>query len=123
LTIKKSYYAIHQDLLSNIIIAAQKRFPGIRLFERVAGVFYTKDGRVITVGGKGRCDLYGVIDINGYPVHFEIEVKSGESGIKKGSDQHRWQLFCESMNIPHVVARSVAQCLNDLEIKLNSLKK
>ena len=115
---KKSYYAIHQDLLKEIIFECQRTFKNLRLFPATNGLFYTKQGTPVKIGTNGMPDLFGFLG----PYAVFVEVKSGKTLIKKGSDQDKFRKLCETFNVIHVVATSPKQCVEELHLHLLNLK-
>jgi hypothetical protein len=81
------------------LLLAPERMPRVRLFRRQVMVAQT-DGRWMKAGIKGQCDLYGLLRGGG---HIEIELKSYGGTLSK--EQIRWQAFCSSWGVPHVVLR------------------
>jgi len=83
----------------HFLLLAPERSPRVRLFRRQVMVAQT-DGRWMKAGIKGQCDLYGLLRGGG---HIEIELKS--YGGTLSPEQIRWQAFCGSWGVPHVVLR------------------
>ena len=114
----KSYYAIHQDLLKEIVLEGQREFSSLRLFPATNGMFYTKRGTPIMIGTKGMPDLFGFI----WMFAIFVEVKSGKTGIKKGSAQDKFRNLCNKYNVIHIEATSPKQFVETLRGILNDFR-
>ena len=74
------------------------------------------------VGIKGQADLNGWIRINGLPIRLEVEVKSGNAGIKKNSPQGKWREMCRQNNVIHIEAKCPLQVVQNLKEIIEEIK-
>ena len=120
---RKNYYHQHQELLEKIIIRLQKEFGSkIKIYSRVTGMFYTKSGAPVKISNKGQADLYGWILIDNLPVHLEIEVKSGKTGIRKGSHQEKWMDKCRKDNVIFIIGQDPELVVKDIYSNIERIK-
>ncbi len=95
-----NYYQIHQELLDQVMIELQKKYPNGRFFSRAVGLFYTKNGSPVKVGYPGQADIWGIDQSR----HFEIEIKTGQA--RQSKSQKKWQKICDELGIIYKVIRS-----------------
>lgn len=100
------------DLTNSIILAVQREYPKARLWRLNSGAFYNPQGRLIRVGPPGLPDIDGYLPVNGYAVRLGIEVKRGRDRIRP--EQQAWGDALKNAGGIYVVARSVAQALEEL---------
>jgi hypothetical protein len=102
----------HQELCDKILFAVGS-LPNVRLWPRVVGVGRALNNynHVVSYGIPGESDLDGIIGPNGRKL--SIEIKTGKSQLR--SEQKKWKAMIEKFGGVHIVARSVEQCLADLE--------
>ena len=110
------------DIKGEIILALQKNFTNGRFFVRP--ILKTKiDGkRFISSGVKGQADIYGFVsfpvpineelDTIYIPIHVEIEVK--KPGEKLKPAQIKWKKICDLLEVPHIVAHSSEEAVDEL---------
>ena len=79
----------------------------VLIYKRVTGSYKTADNKWIQVSEEGLPDIYGIVLTEKWPVHFEIEVKTGKDTLRP--KQRTFKKCCEINNIPHCVARSVEE--------------
>lgn len=92
----------HKQLARALILAAQLRFGNdIRLFERHAGLLFTREGKPISPFRKGQADLYGWLKIDGMARHVEIELKIGRDKLR--AEQEDWKRTCEEGGVTYLL--------------------
>lgn len=100
------------ELTKAIILAVQDAYPDrIRLWRNNGGAARGATGRVVRFGVRGQADITGIVGPNGN--RLEIEVKT--EGDKQSAAQQRFQAMIEMRGGVYILARSVDQCLLELE--------
>jgi hypothetical protein len=106
-------YRQHQNRLTEIKLHLQKRFPGIRIFDRHVGMFKTINGELIRINKPGMADLYALFPSEFGLIHIEIEVKTGSA--RQSKDQKNWEKFIKGMGGIYIVARDAEETEKELE--------
>lgn len=86
------------ELGAAFALAVPFALPDVRVFRRNVLSVAKADGRRVRAGIKGQSDYYALIRGGG---HVEIEAKSATGSLSPA--QRRWQSFCRSFDIPHLV--------------------
>lgn len=93
---------MHETALGHLFIAAvPHHLPDVRVFERPIINVEAKQGFRVRSGIVGQCDLYAVVRGG---KHVELELKQARGSMRNA--QIRWQQFCESFGIPHLVLKA-----------------
>ncbi|QDP55284.1 MAG: hypothetical protein Unbinned400contig1002_14 [Prokaryotic dsDNA virus sp.] len=100
------------------------KLPHILIQRRNVGTFYTRAGTPITIGHPGEPDLQGVIGNQRcpnceHPIHpkpFGIEVKGTNGRMRLKQKLYRDNV-AKRLGIIYIVARSVAQAIEGLDIE------
>ena len=94
----------HENLVNAIMLDLQKIFRNkIKIYKRHVGKFKTESGRSIYISRKGQSDIWGIVNICGVGVHFEIEVKVGRDQLT--DEQLNWSDMVFKMGGIFVEAR------------------
>ena len=96
---KKSNYHAHQILQKTFMLDFQRKFPDARIFPRVTGVFYTRNGIPVKINRPGMSDAY--FYWNG--LAGEIEFKTGTG--KLSEKQENWRDLCHKIGILFILVR------------------
>ena len=96
-----NYYKIHQNLLKTFKLALQQEIPGVKLFDSINGLFYTKTGTPCKIGTPGQADCYGLYPTKNGLVYLQFEIKSGQA--RQSNVQKTWQAFIENNNGFYIV--------------------
>ena len=124
-------YAQHETLRAESKPLFQKSFPSMSLYTRHVGNFYIR--RILAGGSavnytpikiekKGRCDDWFVLPcyLPGnpiiFPIHGEIETKSGKSYLSP--DQIKWRDKCLRKGILWFENRDPQTTINNINIEL-----
>lgn len=132
---EKSYYAKHQDLISESLLETQKHFRNIKLFPAQVGFFYVKRGNSFhgpyKIGTVGQCDLNGWITLplkelnemfnqdDLIAIRLEVEAKAGKVLIKKNSPQEKWQNLCLKNGVIHILLTTKFSIINFFKKRFN----
>lgn len=97
---------VHSIAVNAIIIGVQRAVPDARVFKRIVGTLRALDdpSRIVRVGERGQCDLYGFVRGRPRAIPFEIEVKVGKDRLRE--DQCAWAESCRHMGIPYLMVRA-----------------
>lgn len=97
---------VHSHAVNAIIIGVQRAVPDARVFKRIVGTLRAADDptRVVRVGERGQCDLYGFVRGRPRAVPFEIEVKVGKDRLRP--EQNSWAEMCRHMGIPYLMVHA-----------------
>lgn len=76
---------------------------------RTVGTLKGKTGQTVTVGVKGRADLWAVLTDGR---HVEIEVKRGDGKGKLRKEQQDFLAFCNQHGILHIVVSDALTLFN-----------
>jgi len=96
----KGSYATHQNLIQEFKSICLSLIPGLHLFDRHVGLFYTKRGTPVQISIPGMADVWGIY--KGRLV--EIEFKSGNATQSK--EQKRWQEFCIKNDVIYILVKN-----------------
>lgn len=115
----------HDLLMQQHHLLLQSEYPDSRFFRRDTGMFYTFRNTPIRIGIPGMADSWGIIKINKFLIHVEIEYKIGKDSQSK--EQKNWQQQIESlggiyllvkddptaaMEILRIRIKELSECLN-----------
>lgn len=130
---KISKYEQHENLRSETKLLLQKNFNSISIFTRHIGLFYKKRELKtavhyvpIKIEKKGRCDDWAVLPcVSSYynsgavfPIHIEIETKSGNAVLNP--DQMQWRDKCFNKHWFWVLNRDPELCVYEVKKLLES---
>jgi len=93
----------HQQLVQKFKLYVQHFIPGIRVFDRVTGQFFTRNGKPVRTGIPGQADLYALYPTKHGMLHLEFEIKTGQA--RQSPKQKAWQNFIESNNGLYLIIR------------------
>ena len=115
----------HQDLLravrQGIQLTFSKQFPGLRIrtMAQDTGIGLRSCPCCHVQlpkrqqGTIGSCDLRGYIGELPWPMPFEIEIKVGRDTLR--DSQRDYAEMCDLLGVPHYVAHSQTESLEDIE--------
>jgi hypothetical protein len=86
------------DLQRELLIAAPRELPTLRLFRRNIVNATSAFGVRMRAGIKGQCDLYGVVRGGR---HLEIELKSATGSLR--AEQKAWRAWCVQWGVPYAL--------------------
>jgi hypothetical protein len=90
----------HKELANAVRDAVQKQLGDTaRLFERHAGLLYTRTGVPVTAVKTGMADLYGWVKTRKGARHVEIELKIYPD--KLSDAQEKWRNVCEATGVAY----------------------
>lgn len=92
------------DLLHHLIKRVPFAYPQARVFRRnIIKRVVVENGRkfMLRNGIAGQSDAYALIRGG---MHIEIETKAATGKVREA--QERWQDFCRTFGIPHIVLRA-----------------
>jgi hypothetical protein len=93
----------HKELANAVRDAAQKQLgETVRLFERHAGLLYTRNGVPVMAVKTGMADLYGWVHTSHGARHVEIELKIYPDTLSEA--QKAWRAACESTGVAYRLA-------------------
>ena len=129
-------YAQHENLRNETKPLLQKEFRGISLFTRHVGQFFIRrvinksaiDYTPIKIEKKGRCDDWfvlpcvlrgcaGLDNSTVFPIHGEIETKTGKSVLSP--DQIKWRDKCFRKHWLWFENRDAQILINNIHTELN----
>ena len=87
------------ELQRQLLIAAPRALPDVRLFRRNVMRVQIANGAQVKSGIKGQCDLHGYL--KGCGLGFEIELKSHAGRLSK--EQEAWRDWCAGWGVPWIV--------------------
>jgi len=109
---KANHSSAHSELLDDVLYAVG-RLPDVRVWKRNVGLATpVHSSHPIYFGVEGESDLDGII----FPLgrRLAIEIKTGAG--KLTGDQKKWRDMIIKFGGVFIEARSVEQCLKELEI-------
>lgn len=111
----------HSDFMDRLLLEITKnKFP-IKLYKRHIGKFKPLySGRVVSIGLKGQCDLYGFLIIKNKPAQcIEIEIKANKQD-KLRQEQIQWRDKCIQRNIHWYESRDIEKTIQWLGLLVTS---
>ncbi len=107
----------HSDFMDELLLQVSKRQLSVKLYKRHVGKFMSVgQRRVVSIGVKGQCDLYGYVIFKKKPAQaIEIEIKASKSD-KLRPEQIVWRDLCLKRNVHWYESR-------DIEITIDWIKK
>ena len=112
----------HESLSIAVQLALQREYRGkIRVFPRHIGNFISPRGMRVRASIPGQSDIWGIIEIGGLGVHFEIEVKVAPDRLTK--KQRLWAGEMGKIGAIHIVAKDIDNCLKEFNLAISRLSK